>query len=74
MVLGDAPEPAGRCWSPASPDVHKSLTELQLIALETLHPHEYKVRIVSDALEIAVAGQRRWSPVNTPEVQAPAVA
>ncbi|TDC91262.1 hypothetical protein E1285_13240 [Actinomadura sp. 7K507] len=41
-----------------SPDVREHLTDLQLRALETAHPREYVVRLVSDRLELAVIGQR----------------
>jgi hypothetical protein len=39
-------------------EVREHLTRLQLEALEVAHPHEYRVRLVSDELEIAVIGQR----------------
>lgn len=39
-------------------EVRGHLTGLQLDALLTAHPHEYKIRIISDDLETAVTGQR----------------
>jgi uncharacterized protein DUF1905 len=50
-ALITAREDAG---SPLTSPVRQHLTELQLRALATAHPHEYKVRQVSDELEIAV--------------------
>ncbi len=48
-------EHAGRALTPAARD---HLGELQLRALATAHPHEYRVRKASDELEVAVAA--RW--------------
>jgi transcriptional regulator with XRE-family HTH domain len=42
---------------PVTPAVHEHLAELQLRALEVAHPHEYRVRRVSDQLEIALTGK-----------------
>lgn len=39
-----------------TPEVREHLTRLQLAALETAHPHEYRVRVVTDELELAVTG------------------
>jgi hypothetical protein len=41
-----------------SQEVREHLIDLQLAALHTAHPHEYRVRLVSDRLELAVIGQR----------------
>jgi signal transduction histidine kinase len=38
--------------------VREHLTELHLRALQTAHPHEYKVRLVRDELEIALTAKR----------------
>jgi hypothetical protein len=40
-----------------TPAVREHLTELHLRALAIAHPHEYRVRLVSDELEIAVTGK-----------------
>ena len=42
---------------PVTPAVREHLAELQLRALEVAHPHEYRVRRVSDQLEIAITGK-----------------
>lgn len=42
---------------PATRAVHEHLAALQLRALEAAHPHEYRVRRVSDELEIALTGK-----------------
>jgi DNA-binding CsgD family transcriptional regulator len=42
---------------PVTPAVHEHLAELHLRALAIAHPHEYRVRLVSDELEIAVTGK-----------------
>ena len=42
---------------PVTPDVREHLAKLQLRALEVAHPHEYRVRQISDELEIAVTGK-----------------
>ncbi|MFB9197013.1 hypothetical protein ACFFWA_28945 [Actinomadura verrucosospora] len=39
---------------PVTPEVCKHLNDLQLRALETAHPHEYRLRLVSDKLELTV--------------------
>ncbi|TDD98176.1 hypothetical protein [Actinomadura rubrisoli] len=41
-----------------SQEVREHLTRLQLEALQVAHPQEYRVRLVSDELELAVVGQR----------------
>lgn len=38
---------------PVAPDVRQHLTELHLRALQVKHPHEYRVRLISNQLEIA---------------------
>ncbi len=43
---------------PLTPDAREHLTRLQLRALEAAHPHEYKLRKITDELEIAVTGRR----------------
>ena len=43
---------------PATRAVREHLEGLQLRALETAHPHEFKVRLANDQLKIAVTGQR----------------
>jgi hypothetical protein len=43
---------------PVTAAVREHLERLQLRALETAHPHEYRVRRVSDQLEIALTGKR----------------
>ena len=40
-----------------TPAVHEHLSRLQLRALEVAHPHEYRVRRVSDELGIALTGK-----------------
>jgi diguanylate cyclase (GGDEF)-like protein len=40
-----------------TPDVREHLATLQLRALEVAHPHEYRVRRVSDELEIALTSK-----------------
>jgi hypothetical protein len=42
---------------PVTPAVCEHLTKLHLRALEAAHPHEYKVRLVQDELEIALTGK-----------------
>ena len=42
---------------PVTPAVREHLARLQLCALEVAHPHEYRVRRVSDELEIALTGK-----------------
>ena len=42
---------------PLTPAVREHLARLQLRALEVAHPHEYRVRRVSDELEIALTGK-----------------
>lgn len=42
---------------PVTPAVREHLTELQLRALQVNHPHEYRVRLISDELEIALTGK-----------------
>ncbi|MFB9834057.1 hypothetical protein [Actinoallomurus acaciae] len=44
--------------SPVTPAVREHLNDLQLRALEVAHPHEYKVRLVKDELEIALTSLR----------------
>jgi hypothetical protein len=46
---------AGR---PVTPAVHEHLNDLQLRALEVAHPHEYRVRLVKDELEVALTSLR----------------
>ena len=41
-----------------TPDVHKHLTGLHMSALQTKHPHEYRVRLVNDALATATTSQQ----------------
>jgi hypothetical protein len=43
---------------PVTPAVRDHLMDLQLRALEVRHPHEYRVRLVSDELEIAQTGRQ----------------
>jgi len=43
---------------PVTPDVREHLTGLQLRALQVRHPHEYRVRLISDELEIAQTGKQ----------------
>jgi hypothetical protein len=42
---------------PVTPDVREYLTGLQMRALQAAHPHEYRVRLVKDELEIALTGR-----------------
>jgi hypothetical protein len=42
---------------PVTPEVREYLTGLQMSALEAAHPHEYRVRLVKDELEIALTGR-----------------
>ena len=42
---------------PVTPAVREHLAELQLRALEVAHPHEYRVRRVSDELQIALTAK-----------------
>jgi hypothetical protein len=42
---------------PVTPAVRDYLTGLQMCALEAAHPHEYRVRLVKDELEIALTGR-----------------
>ena len=42
---------------PVTPDAREHLTWLHLRALEIAHPHEYRVRLISDELEIALTGK-----------------
>jgi transcriptional regulator with XRE-family HTH domain len=42
---------------PVTPDVREMLTGLQMRALEAAHPHEYRVRLVKDELEVALTGR-----------------
>ncbi len=42
---------------PVTPAVREYLTGLQMRALEAAHPHEYRVRLVKDELEIALTGR-----------------
>ena len=42
---------------PVTPAVREHLTGQHLRALEVAHPHEYRVRLVSDELEIALTGR-----------------
>jgi EAL domain-containing protein (putative c-di-GMP-specific phosphodiesterase class I) len=42
---------------PVTPAVREHLTSAHLLALQTAHPHEYRVRMVSDELEIALTGK-----------------
>jgi transcriptional regulator with XRE-family HTH domain len=43
---------------PVTPAVRDYLTGLQMSALEAAHPHEYRVRLVKDELEIALTGKQ----------------
>jgi phage host-nuclease inhibitor protein Gam len=43
---------------PVTPAVREHLTELHLRALQAKHPHEYRVRLISDELEIAQTGKQ----------------
>ncbi|HEY0937190.1 MAG TPA: hypothetical protein VGD91_26060 [Trebonia sp.] len=42
---------------PVTPAVREYLTSLQMRALEAAHPHEYRVRLVKDELEVALTGR-----------------
>ena len=42
---------------PVTPTVREYLTGLQMSALEAAHPHEYRVRLVKDELEVALTGK-----------------
>ena len=42
---------------PVTPAVREYLTGLQMSALEAAHPHEYRVRLVKDELEVALTGK-----------------
>ncbi len=42
---------------PITPAVREHLTELHMRALQVAHPHEYRVRLISDELEIAVTSK-----------------
>jgi hypothetical protein len=42
---------------PVTPPVRDHLTGLQMRALEAAHPHEYRVRLVKDELEIALTSK-----------------
>jgi transcriptional regulator with XRE-family HTH domain len=42
---------------PVTPDVREYMTGLQMRALEAAHPHEYRVRLVKDELEVALTGR-----------------
>ncbi|HEX4832794.1 MAG TPA: hypothetical protein VH478_17055 [Trebonia sp.] len=42
---------------PVTPTVREHLTGLQMQALEEAHPHEYRVRLVKDELEVALTGR-----------------
>jgi hypothetical protein len=42
---------------PVTPPVREYLTGLQMSALEAAHPHEYRVRLVKDELEVALTGR-----------------
>jgi hypothetical protein len=43
---------------PVTPAVREYLTGLQMRALEAAHPHEYRVRLVKDELEVALTGRQ----------------
>jgi hypothetical protein len=43
---------------PVTPAVREYLTGLQMRALEAAHPHEYRVRLVRDELEVALTGKQ----------------
>ncbi len=45
------------CGRPVTPAVREYLTGLQMRALEAAHPHEYRVRLVKDELEVALTGR-----------------
>lgn len=42
---------------PVTPAVREYLAGLQMRALEAAHPHEYRVRLVKDELEVALTGR-----------------
>jgi hypothetical protein len=42
---------------PVTPAVREYLTALQMRALQAAHPHEYRVRLVKDELEVALTGR-----------------
>jgi hypothetical protein len=42
---------------PVTPAVREYLTGLQMRALQAAHPHEYRVRLVKDDLEVALTGR-----------------
>jgi len=42
---------------PVTPAVREYLTGLQMRALEAAHPHEYRVRLVKDELEVVLTGK-----------------
>lgn len=42
---------------PVTPAVREYLTDLQMRALQAAHPHEYRVRLVKDELEVALTGR-----------------
>jgi hypothetical protein len=42
---------------PVTPAVREYLTGLQMRALEAAHPHEYRVRLVKDELEVTLTGK-----------------
>jgi len=42
---------------PVTPTVRDHLTSLQMSALQAAHPHEYRVRLVKDELEIALTSK-----------------
>jgi hypothetical protein len=42
---------------PVTPAVREYLTDLQMRALHAAHPHEYRVRLVKDELEVALTGR-----------------
>jgi hypothetical protein len=46
-----------RYGRPVTPAVREHLTGLQMHALEAAHPHEYRVRLVKDELEVALTGR-----------------
>src|SRR5579871_6879819 len=43
---------------PVTPAVREHMRGLQLRALQVAHPHEYRVRLISDELEIALTGKQ----------------
>jgi hypothetical protein len=42
---------------PVTPAVREHLTDLQMRALQAAHPHEYRVRLLKDELEVALTGR-----------------